>query len=81
MSDDKPEGVSSSKRYDWGALHKEHDWIGGQCPIDGECYVRVWLDNGKCLDQYAGILDWSNRYDGWDIVRYMILVDCPSRKQ
>lgn len=61
--------------YNWGALHKEHDWIGGERPIDGECYVRVWLDNGKVIDSYAVTLDWSNHYDGWDIVRYMILVD------
>jgi hypothetical protein len=64
--------------YPWQGRHIQTPWEGpkpGLCePLPGDAYVRVWLRNGACLDNYVSQLDWTWRDDDWDILSYFLLV-------
>lgn len=48
-------------------------WFGGDCPVDPNIKIRIWMRNGEPLVVKAGEYNWAHgRLDG-DIIAYQIL--------
>jgi len=48
------------------------DWLGGDCPVDGNTIVLVRFRDGIVVEFKADLLGWLHKNDSTDIVAYAI---------